>query len=136
MSDTTARHWLLTLAGFLGLVSVAFGAYSEHALRPNIDAEYFRYLMTGIRYNQVHAVALLALALGLMAPLGSVALGRLKKAGWLMFVGTVLFSFSIYLAVWLDVMALTFITPVGGTLLMVAWGAVIWAAGRVELPSA
>ena len=118
---------LLMLAGALGLLSVAFGAFSEHALRPNIDAEYFRYLMTAIRYNQIHAVALLALALSLAAPLGDQVISRLKAAGWLMFIGTVLFSVSIYLAVLLDVMALTFATPVGGTLLMVAWGAVIWA---------
>ena len=122
------------LAGALGLLSVAFGAFSEHALRPTVDAEYFRYLMTAVRYNQVHAVALLALAMGLAAPLGQVALSRLQKAAWLMFVGTVLFSVSIYLAVWFDVMALTFLTPVGGTLLMVSWAAVIWAARAVVIP--
>ncbi len=126
---------LLMLAGALGLLSVAFGAFSEHALRPNIDAEYFRYLMTAIRYNQIHAVALLALALALAAPLGQRVLSRLKAAGWLMFIGTVLFSVSIYLAVLLDVMALTFATPVGGTLLMVAWGAVIWAGAGLRSQS-
>lgn len=125
---------LLALAGALGLLSVAFGAFSEHALRPNIDAEHFRYLMTAIRYNQVHAVALLALALGLALPLGQAAYSRLRATGWLMLVGTVLFSVSIYLAVLLDVMALTFLTPVGGTLLMVSWAGVIWTALAVERP--
>lgn len=41
--------------------------------------------------------------------------------------GTVLFSVSIYLAVWSGMMILTFVTPVGGTLLMIAWAAVAWA---------
>jgi uncharacterized membrane protein YgdD (TMEM256/DUF423 family) len=58
-------HPFLMSAGLLGLLSVVFGAFSEHALRPNVDAESFRFLMTAVRYNQVHAVALLALALGL-----------------------------------------------------------------------
>lgn len=134
MSDATSRHWLLALAGLLGLISVAFGAFSEHALRPNIDAESFRYLMTAIRYNQVHAVALLALAVALAAPIGAEMLRRLRIAAWLMFFGTVLFSFSIYLAVMLDVIALTLITPVGGTMLMIAWAAVIWAGwSRVSI---
>jgi len=120
------------LAGVLGLLSVGFGAFSEHAIRPNVDAEYFRYLMTAVRYNQVHAVALLALGLGLAAPLASATAGRLRIAGWLMFVGTVLFSVSIYIAVLLDVMAITYITPVGGTILMFAWAALIWAGWRAN----
>lgn len=119
---------LLALAGALGLLSVAFGAFSEHALRPNIDAEYFRYLMTAVRYNQVHAVALLALALGLAAGIGPVAVARLRITAWLMVIGTVLFSVSIYLAVLLDAMALTMLTPIGGTLLMLAWAGVVWTA--------
>lgn len=127
MSSSNSRHWLLVLTGALGLISVAFGAFSEHALRPNIDAESFRYIMTAIRYNQVHAVALLALSLALAVPLAAEVLRRLRIAAWLMFFGTVLFSFSIYLAVMLDVIALTFITPIGGTTLMIAWAAVIWA---------
>ncbi len=118
---------LLLIAGLLGLLSVGFGAWSEHALRPNIDAESFRFLMTAIRYNQVHAVALLALALGLVLPLGTDVIKRLRIGAWLMVWGTVLFSVSIYLAVWSGVMILTFVTPVGGTLLMIAWAAVAWA---------
>ena len=120
------------LAGVLGLMAVAFGAFSEHAIRPNVDAEYFRYLMTAVRYNQVHAVALLALGLGLAAPLASRTAGWLRIAAWLMFVGTVLFSVSIYVAVMLDVMAITYITPVGGTLLMLAWATLIWTGWRAR----
>ena len=122
----------LILAGALGLLSVAFGAFSEHAIRPNVEPEYFRYLMTAVRYNQVHAVALLALALGMAAPLAGETLRRLRIAAGLMFLGTVLFSVSIYLAVLLDVMALTFITPVGGTILMLAWAMLIWTGWKAR----
>ncbi len=120
----------LIIAGALGLLSVAFGAFAEHGIRPNVDAESFRYIMTAVRYNQVHAVALLALAFGLAAPLAADTLLRVRRAATLMSVGTVLFSVSIYLAVLFDVMALTFITPVGGTLLMLAWASLIWAGWK------
>lgn len=122
----------LILAGLLGLLAVAFGAISEHKIRPAVEAEYFRYLMTAVRYNQVHAVALLGLAFGLALPLASETRGRLQIAAWLMFVGTVLFSVSIYLGVALDVIELTYLTPVGGTLLMFAWIAIIWTGWRAR----
>lgn len=117
----------LVLAGLLGLLSVGFGAFSEHALQPRVDAESFRYLMTAIRYNQVHAVVLLALSLGLVAPIASDTWRRLRLAAWLMFVGTILFSVSIYLSVLLGISALTYFTPVGGVTLMLGWAAIIWA---------
>jgi len=117
----------LIAAGLLGLLSVAFGAVSEHAFRPNVDAESFRFLMTAVRYNQVHAVVVLALAFGLALPLSAGTLSRLRFAAWAMVMGTVLFSVSIYAAVALDTIALTYITPIGGTILMVAWASLIWA---------
>lgn len=122
----------LILAGLLGLLSVGVGAISEHLIRPDVDAEYFRYLMTAVRYNQVHAVALLGLAFGLALPLATETRGRLQIAAWLMAVGTVLFSVSIYLGVALDVIEITYLTPVGGTLLMLAWLAVVWAGWKAR----
>ncbi|MDR9433380.1 MAG: DUF423 domain-containing protein [Spiribacter sp.] len=119
-------------AGCLGLLSVAFGAFSEHALRPNVDAESFRYLMTAVRYNQVHAVTLLALAFGLAAPLAADTAWRVRFSAWLMLVGTILFSVSIYVAVLLDAMLITLITPIGGTVLMIAWASLIWAGWKAR----
>ena len=54
---------ILCLGALLGFISVAFGAYAEHALRETITEEHFRFLMTAVRYNQVHAVAVIALGL-------------------------------------------------------------------------
>ncbi|AGY92061.1 hypothetical protein SPICUR_05430 [Spiribacter curvatus] len=105
---------------------------SEHLIRPDVDAEYFRYLMTAVRYNQVHAVALLGLAFGFGLPLADATRGRLQIAAWLMTVGTLLFSVSIYLGVSLDIIEITYLTPVGGTLLMFAWLAIVWAGWKAR----
>ena len=111
---------LLAAAAFVGFVSVAFGAYSEHGLRPRVSAETFRFLMTAVRYNQVHALA--AAVVGGMILAAPDADGLLLRiAGWGFVAGMVLFSGSIYVSALLDRPALTKLAPVGGTVLMLAW---------------
>jgi uncharacterized membrane protein YgdD (TMEM256/DUF423 family) len=119
---------LLLVAALLGFLSVAIGAAAEHALRPGLDEETWRWVMTAIRYHQVGALAALAVALATLVTLPSKATGRLVIAGWLFIAGTLLFSFSIYAAALTGIEGLTLITPFGGTTLMVAWLAVAWAA--------
>lgn len=122
---------LLAAAGLLGFVSVAFGSYVEHALRAPLldsDPEAYRALMTAIRYNQVHAVAALAVGLALWrAPEGRAA-RWLGLAGWGFVVGVSLFSGGIYLSVVLGVPELTYAAPVGGVTMMLSWLALALAA--------
>ena len=126
------RTGAVLLAGaVLGLLAVAVGAASEHVLQGRTDAEGFRYVMTAIRYHHFGALAVTAIGLALLFGADSVPRAvrrRAAAAAWLLSAGTVLFSFSIYAAVGLDRMALTYVTPVGGTTLMVGWGVLAWAA--------
>ena len=112
---------VLIIGAFLGFISVAFGAFAEHGLQENVTDEQFRFLMTAIRYNQINAVVIISIGLALLSDskLGSSAV--LKWSGVLFIVGTILFSFSIYLAVSLNIHLLTNITPVGGMTIMAAW---------------
>ncbi|TNE34727.1 MAG: DUF423 domain-containing protein, partial [Alphaproteobacteria bacterium] len=48
----------MAFGAFLGFTSVAFGAYAEHGLRASVAEEDFRFLMTAVRYCQVHAVVI------------------------------------------------------------------------------
>jgi len=112
---------ILMFGAALGFISVGFGAYSEHALKPIVTAEEFRFLMTAVRYNQVHAVTIIAIGLALLN--GSM-LSNLKILKWsaaAFILGTLLFSFSIYMSVFLGIPSLTYLTPVGGITLMAAW---------------
>ena len=112
---------ILALGGLIGFIAIAFGAYAEHGLRDIVTNEHFRFLMTAIRYNQVHAVVIVALGLTMMA---NRELSRQKLLNWtsyLFILGTGIFSFSIYISVWLELPKLVNVTPVGGVLLMVAW---------------
>ncbi|WP_428525705.1 DUF423 domain-containing protein [Roseibium sp.] len=118
---------VLVLGTFLGFFSVAFGAYAEHGLRPVITEEQFRYLMTAIRYNQVNAGVTTAIGLTLLSGMGAAKPPALQWSGRLFILGTMLFSFSIYLSVVLGIRELTYLTPVGGVTLMAAWVALALA---------
>jgi uncharacterized membrane protein YgdD (TMEM256/DUF423 family) len=112
---------ILLFGGVLGFISVAFGAYAEHGLKESISEEHFRFLMTAIRYNQVHAVVVTAIGLGIASgalPLQSLLI---RWSGILFVLGTALFSFSIYLSVVLALPQLVNLTPIGGTIIMLAW---------------
>ena len=112
---------ILILGAFLGFISVAFGAYAEHGLREVVTDEHFRFLMTAVRYNQVHAVVIAAIGLALLNDGELSCIPALKWSGLLFIIGTMLFSFSIYLSVSLDLPGLISITPVGGMTIMAAW---------------
>lgn len=118
---------ILVLGALLGLISVAFGAYAEHGLRPNISEEYFRFLMTAIRYNQVNAVIICAIGLALLHGNKLSDIKVLRWSGLAFIVGTALFSFSIYLSVYFDIPAITSATPVGGVTMMIAWVLLLFA---------
>ena len=111
----------LIIGAFLGLFSVGFGAYSEHGLKPKITDEEFRFLMTAIRYNQINSAMICILGFALNNKGPYYQLSSLMWSTKLFIIGAVLFSFSIYASVVFGIPELTYATPVGGTILMIAW---------------
>ena len=122
---------ILIIGALLGFFSVAFGAYSEHGLRPKVSDEEFRMLMTAIRYNQVHALIISALGL-IILPSSFLNIHLFRRSGFLFIVGTILFSFSIYTSVGLQIPSLLYLTPVGGITLMVSWFSLAYAAYKFQ----
>ena len=112
---------ILAIGAFFGFVSVAFGAYAEHGLRELITDEHFRFLMTALRYNQVHAVVIAAMGLAFLSNGKLYGLRPLRLSAFLFMAGTALFSFGIYIAVWTGQLGLLNSAPLGGVTLMAAW---------------
>ena len=110
----------LIVGSFLGAISVAFGAYSEHSLKPVITEEQFRFLITAIRYNQIHAIIIIITAI---VHINNCEQSRkiMKWVGRTFITGTICFSFSIYLSVLTGVNEIIYLTPVGGLTLIFAW---------------
>ncbi|WP_027896737.1 DUF423 domain-containing protein [Zestomonas thermotolerans] len=108
---------LMLLAAFFGFTAVALGAFAAHGLKGQLSAELLTVFQTGVHYQMVHALALLAVVLlGLHAP------GRaLLTAGGLFVLGILLFSGSLYLLALTGTRALGAITPFGGVSFLGGW---------------
>lgn len=109
----------LMLAGVLGALGVAAGAFGAHALRDRLGPELMSTWETAVFYHLVHAVALLGLALNVAR--ADAGAGWLAAAGWLWVAGIVLFSGSLYALALGGPRLLGPVTPLGGTALIVGW---------------
>lgn len=121
-----SRSWIL-IAGVIGFLSVAGGAFGAHALADHVTPERLETFDTGTRYAQVHAVALLAASLLRRDQPDSRALS-VACAGFT--AGVAIFTGSLWLLVLTDTGWLGAITPLGGVSLLVGWAALIVAAAR------
>lgn len=104
-----------------GLLSVVFGAFGAHILKEMISSSSLASFETGVRYQMYHA--LLLVILGLTKDRTNTSL---KGVYYLITLGTICFSFSIYLLALreltdLDLGVLGLITPFGGVLLIAGW---------------
>lgn len=124
---------LLATAGALfGLGAVILGAFGAHALEGSITPERAAVWTTAADYLGWHATSLLALAALLWSSHLTAATRRLLGiAGWLMLIGTLVFSGSLFVLVMSDIGAFGAITPIGGLLLIAGWG--VAAAGALQL---
>ncbi|MAE51539.1 MAG: hypothetical protein CMH27_06995 [Micavibrio sp.] len=108
-------------SGFLGFSAIALGAYGDHGLRGSIDDAAMRSFETALRYQLFHAIALLAIGMGMATTLPAQMLKRLSLAGFIILIGTCVFSGSIYASVFLTIEFITMLTPLGGITLMAGW---------------
>lgn len=126
-----ARKILLWGISF-ALTGVILGAFGAHALKAILSPERLLSFETGVRYQLIHALALLALSL--YSQLNPPNMISAKRIGWIahfFIIGCVLFSGSIYGLALLSIMQFTSasilgpITPIGGLLLILGWAC--WA---------
>jgi len=106
---------VIRLAGTLGFLGVALGAFGAHGLRDRLAPGMLDVYKTGVLYHLLHAVALLAVALGAER----VARPRAVAALWA--AGIVVFSGSLYALALTSVTTLGAVAPIGGLLLMAGW---------------
>jgi uncharacterized membrane protein YgdD (TMEM256/DUF423 family) len=105
------------LGGILAAFAVGLGAIGAHALKSLLTPEQLETFRTAVHYQMIHALGLILVGiLNLHNP------SRwFDASGWVMLVGTVLFSGFLY--AWLATGRRFFVhpVPVGGTLLIIGW---------------
>jgi len=111
------------LYGFLG---VALGAFGAHALKQTLSPEMLAVFEVGVRYQMYHACALPALAWASTRWPGK----AMTLGGWLIVIGVLVFSGSLYALSLSGVRAIGAITPFGGAALLAGWVCVAWAVVR------
>lgn len=95
---------------FLG---VALGAFGAHALKGTIEGHGLLDVWNkAVLYHFIHALALLVLA---MFGAGN------RGAWWLLFIGVLLFSGSLYVMALTNLRWLGAITPLGGLCFLAGW---------------
>ncbi|MFM7467609.1 MAG: DUF423 domain-containing protein [Crocinitomicaceae bacterium] len=102
------------------LCGIILGAFGAHALKDLVSTSKLASFETGVRYQLLQGMGLLII--GLQSSLSF----SLKIFYRLMLVGTILFSFSIYLLTFSEVTNIPTkligpITPIGGLLMICAW---------------
>ncbi|GAB7057826.1 DUF423 domain-containing protein [Paenibacillus sp. YK5] len=108
----------VAIGSICALLSVALGAFGAHGLKevltPNMLANY----QTGVQYQMMHSLGLIAIGLcASILPAG----GHLRRAGWFMLIGIILFSGSLYVLSITGITALGAITPIGGIAFLLGW---------------
>jgi uncharacterized membrane protein YgdD (TMEM256/DUF423 family) len=113
---------IIATGAILGMIAIILGAFGAHALKKVLSIEELSTFETGVRYQMYHALFLIFI--GIINELSQKA----KKTIYnLVVFGVVLFSGSIYVLATnsltsFDFKVIGFVTPIGGLLLILAWG--------------
>ena len=116
----------LISGAIFGLTAVIFGAFGAHLLKKKLSKEQLQSFETGVKYQMYHAIVLLVF--------GSQFNSLTAINNYIIYVfivGIILFSFSIYGLVISSannkkMKFLGPITPLGGLLLVLGWGLLIY----------
>lgn len=116
--------WMLIAGGILSGVAVLIGAFGAHSLKAVLDTRPLEWIETGVRYQSIHAVALIIC--GLLPNSNAV-----KRTAVLFCSGVITFSGSLYLMALTGTTMLGIVTPVGGVLLIGGWISFCWSVSKL-----
>ena len=107
----------IILGAINGFIAVALGAFGAHGLEGKISDHYLNVWQKAVQYQMFHAGGLLVIGLLGLKISGSM----INWSGWLMLIGILLFSGSLYILAVSGIKVLGAITPLGGVSFLVAW---------------
>ena len=115
--------YIPSILALLGAIAVMTGAFGAHALKPKLTDYQLGIWEKAVFYQFVHVLAGLA----------AIYLLKEQTAALFFILGILLFSGSLYLLAFKDILGggsafkiIGPITPIGGLLFMVGWGILAW----------
>lgn len=119
-----------SIGAFICFLAVLAGAVGSHALKNYLaDMGSQSNFDLATRYMFYHGLALMLTGLVKDYYPGS----TFYLAGWLFIAGTALFQGNLYLISLSQFRSLSFLTPIGGMLLLAGWLAFVYSAIRLKL---
>lgn len=116
---------IISTGAIFGMLAIILGAFGAHALKKVLSIEELATFETGVKYQMYHALFLLFIGLS-----SGISEKTKKTIYYLVVLGVLFFSGSIYLLATnklttFDFKTIGFVTPIGGFLLILAWGALL-----------
>ena len=121
------RLWL-GFAGLSGALAVAMDALARHHFDPVADAHARELIQIATKYQGLHALALVAVALLAEPAAGGWAGRAVAVSGWAFVAGILLFCGTLYGLAFACPLAQPALTPFGGAAFMTGWLALLGAA--------
>jgi uncharacterized membrane protein YgdD (TMEM256/DUF423 family) len=122
-------NWTAVGAVFLAL-AVAMGAFGAHALKERLDEYSLGVYEKAVFYHFVHALGILLISL--LGRTGAVSASGETRVAWLLAVGILLFSGSLYALAISGTRILGAITPFGGVAFIAGWLVLAYEAARAS----
>ena len=108
----------MIIASFMMAVTIAIGAFGAHGLKPYLDEYSTDIYEKAVSYQFYNTLGLFFLTfISYLLPKST----KIAKAFYLILMGTLIFSFSLYILAISKIMWLGAITPIGGTLMIIGW---------------
>ena len=113
---------LVAVGAVNGAIAVGCGAFAAHGLKDRLEPKMLEVFETGARYQMYHALAIV------LAGMLAAKLAGANAAGWILQLGIVLFSGSLYVLALTGEKAFGAVTPFGGVAFLVGWLWLAWSA--------
>lgn len=110
--------FLLVIAALFVASAIVLGAFGAHSLRSVLSEEMLKVYNTSVQYQFYNSFGLFAATfIYMLKPFSK----KILISCYLIIVGTLIFSVSLYLLTILNIPVLGAITPIGGTLQIIAY---------------
>lgn len=106
----------IILGALCTMMSVGTGAFGAHGLEGKLSDKYMSVWEKAVNYQMYHGLGLIII--GVISGTTSI---NVNWAGWLLFLGVVFFSGSLYILALTQIRILEAITPIGGVLFIAGW---------------
>ena len=109
---------IMIVASLMMALTIIIGAFGAHGLKPYLDEYSSTIYEKAVSYQFYNTLGLFFLSfISYLLPKST----KIMKAFYFILIGTLIFSFSLYILALTKIMWLGAITPIGGSLMIIGW---------------